>query len=65
MNISSKIETTLNRNHSSIAYHLVCQNVEAGVVKIGWILTANNIADALTKILTEAKKKKLLSDWTY
>ena len=36
---SSEIEYTLNKNHSSIAYHLVCQNVAAGVIMIGWILT--------------------------
>ena len=37
VNNSSNIEFTLNRNHISIACHLVCQNVAAGVVKIGLI----------------------------
>ena len=31
---SSNIESTLNKEHSSIAYHLVHQNVASGVVKI-------------------------------
>ena len=43
----SEIESILNNKHSSITYHIVCQNVEPRVVKIGCILTANNIADAL------------------
>ena len=52
VNNSSKIESTLNRKHSSISYHIVCHNSEAGVVNIGWIYTADNISDALTKRLT-------------
>ena len=32
---SSNIESTLNKKHSSIAYHIVCHNVAAGVVNIG------------------------------
>ena len=51
VNNISKIKSTLNKNHSSIAYHLIHQNVGAGVVNIGWISTANNISDALTKRL--------------
>ena len=65
VNNSSKIESALNKKHSSISYHLVCQNVEAGVVNIGWILTADDIADALTKISTEAKRKTLFGDCNY
>ena len=34
VNNSSKIEYTLNKKHSSIAYHLVLHNVAAGVVNI-------------------------------
>ena len=62
---SPNIESTLNRRHISIAYHCVCQNVAYGLVKIRWILTADNISDSLKKRLTEAKRKKLFSDWTY
>ena len=62
---SSEIESTLNKKYGSISYHIVCQNIEAGVVNIGWISTADNIADALVKILTESKRKTLFGDWTY
>ena len=65
VNNSSKIEYTPNKKHRSIDYHLVCQNVADGVVKIVWILTEDNIADTLKNISTEEKRKTLFSDWTY
>ena len=61
---SSKIESILNNKDSSITYHIVCQNVEPRVVKIGCILTADNIADALTKRLIKERRKTLFGDWT-
>ena len=51
LNNSSKIKSTLNKKNSSIAYHLVLQNVSAGVVNIVWIPTADNIEYALTNRL--------------
>ena len=65
VNKISRIKYTFNKKHSSIYYHLVIQNVAAGAVKIGWILTADNIADVLTKRLTEPKRKILFLDWNY
>ena len=62
---SSKVESTMNKKHSSISCHLVRQNVAAGVAKIEWILKANNISDSLTKRSTEAKRGKLFCDWNY
>ena len=37
VDISLKLESTLNKKHSSIAYHLSRWNVEADVVRIEWI----------------------------
>ena len=65
MNNSSKIEYTLNKEHNSISCHLVRHNAAAGVVNIVWISTADNIEDALTNILTEAKREKLFGDWIF
>ena len=65
VNKISRIKYTLNKKHSSISYHLDIQNVAAGAVKIGSILTVDNIADVLTKRLTEPKRKILFCDWTY
>ena len=62
---SSKLESTLNKKHNSVAYHLVRWNLVAGVVQIGWIKGIFNIADALTKILAAARRSKLFGDWTY
>ena len=62
---SSKLEHTLNKKHSSIAYHLVRWNVAAEVVRIGWIEGISNMADALTKRLTAARRSNLFGDWTY
>ena len=62
---SSKIESTLNKKHSSIAYHLVRWNVAAEVVRVGWIESESNLADALTKRLPCIKREKLFGDWTY
>ena len=65
MDSSSKLESTLNKKHNSIAYHLVRWNVAAGVVRIGWIEGILNIAYALTKILAAARRSKLFGYWTY
>ena len=40
VNNRSKIESTPNKKHRSIAYQLVCYNVASGVVNIGLISTA-------------------------
>ena len=55
----------MNKKHNSIAYHLVRWNVEAGVVRIGWIEGISNIADALTKRLVAARRSELFGYWTY
>ena len=62
---SSKLESTLNKKHNSIAYHLVIWNLSAGVVIIGWIEGISNIADAFTKRLAAARRSKLFGDWNY
>ena len=56
VDISPKLEYTLNKKHNSIVYHLVRWNVAAGVVRIGWIECVSNLADALTKRLAEARR---------
>ena len=65
VNNSSKLESSLNKKHSSIAYHAVRWSVAAGIIKVGWIDTHSNIADAFTKRLTVAQREKLFGDWTY
>jgi hypothetical protein len=62
---SSKIESTLNRKHNSIAYHAVRWAVAAGVMRVGHIDTNFNLADAMTKRLTAQRRYALFGDWTY
>ena len=57
---SSKLESTLNKKHSSIAYNLVRWNVAAIVVQIGWIEVISNIADALKEILARGNKVQVI-----
>ena len=45
---SSKLESTLNKKHSAVAYHAVRWSVAAGIIKVGWIQTDLNIADPFT-----------------
>jgi hypothetical protein len=65
VNNSSKVESTLNKKHSSIAYHAVRWAVAAEIIKVGKVHTDRNIADALTKRLTVNKRNELYSMWTY
>ena len=62
---SSNVESTLNKKHSSIAYHFARWNVAARVCKIAWVATGENIADAFTKRLSEAVRDYLFGNWTY
>ena len=62
---SSHVESTLNKKHSSIAYHFTRWNVAAKVCKVAWIPTGENIADAFTKRLAEATRDYLFGNWTY
>jgi len=62
---SSKVESTLNKKHSALAYHFARWNVAARVCAIAWISTDDNIADAMTKRLPETKRNHLFGGWTY
>ena len=65
VNNSSKLESTLNKKHNSVTYHLVRSSVAAGIIRVGWVESDNNLADAFTKILTVAKRNHLFGNWTY
>ena len=62
---TTKVDSTLNKKHSEVAYHFVRWNVAAGVCTIAWIDTNNNLADAFTKRLTAAVREFLFGEWTY
>ena len=61
----TRIEFTLNKKHSAIAYHYVRWCVSAGIIKGGWVKGRENLADAFTKRLSKHKKDYLFSSWCY
>ena len=62
---SSLLASTLNKKHSSIAYHYVRWNVAARVIVMAWIDTNYNFPDAMTKRLVVEKRMQLFGAWTY
>ena len=62
---TSKVESTLNKKHSAVAYHFARWNVAAKVCLVAWVPTAENLADAMTKRLPAAKRDYLFGNWTY
>ena len=65
VNNSTKLSSTLNKKHSSIAYHAVRWAVAAGIIKVAWTDTAWNLADVFTKRLTVETRNRLFGEWTY
>ena len=65
VNNASKVESVLNKKHSSVAYNYCRWATAAGVIRVAWVPTDYNLADALTKRLPEVKRDKLFGDWTY
>ena len=65
VNNCSKVESLLNKKHSSVAYHMARWAVAAGEVCIGWINGKYNLSDALTKRLTKERRQELFWNWTY
>ena len=65
VNNSSKIESTLNKKYSSIAYCAVRWSVAANILRVGWIDGKENSADAMKKRLPVVKRDYLFGNWTY
>ena len=65
VNNTSKFDSVLNKRHASIAYHSVRWCVAANVLRVAWIATGENLADAMTKRLPESKRDYLFGNWTY
>ena len=65
INNYSILSSILNKNHISIAYHVVRCHIAAGLVKFAWIDTSSNLVDAMTNILTSEKRGALFVQWNY
>ena len=53
-------ESVLNKKHVSIAYNLVREAVAAGIMRVAKEASETNLADLLTKPLSQAKRNQLL-----
>lgn len=65
VNNSTKVYSTLNKKHCSLAYHFVCHSVAAGIIRVGKVHTTDNLTDALTKVLTHNQRESLFGNWIY
>ncbi len=50
----------LGKKHNAICYHKVRENVAAGVIRVGWVSSENNLADLFTKVLNRGVRNTLL-----
>ena len=62
---TTNVESTLNKKHSSVAYHHCRWSVAAGVISITHISTHENLADCFTKRLPASTRNYLFGNWTY
>jgi hypothetical protein len=62
---TTHVESTLNKKHSSIAYHHCRWSVAAGIITIAHIRSQENIADCFTKRLPASQRNYLFGSWTY
>ena len=62
---TSNVDSTLSKKHSSVAYHFNRSTVAAGIARVAWIITSENLADPFTKQLSQPKRNYLFGNWTY
>ena len=62
---TSNVESKLNKKHNSLAFHAIRWAVAACILRVAWIDGSENLADALTKILSKEIKDYLFGNWTY
>jgi len=62
---TTNVESTLNKKHSSVAYHHCRWSVAAGIITVTHISTHDNIADCFTKRLPSSTRNHLFGEWTY
>jgi hypothetical protein len=58
-------ESTLTKKHNSINYHIVREAAAMGMLRVGKEDTETNLADVLTKILSQPRREKLLGAFVY
>jgi hypothetical protein len=62
---ATKIESILNKKHSSVFYHYIRWAVADGIILVAWIPTGENLSVVFTKRLAEAVRDHLFGNFTY
>ena len=62
---TSYVESVLNKKHSSVAYNYVRWATAAGIIRVAWVRSEDNLVDSLIKRLPSVKRDCLFGDWTY
>ena len=63
INSSSNINLTKNKKHSEIAFNFTRWNVESVVFTVEWIPTGENLAGAMTKLLSKITRNYSFRSW--
>jgi hypothetical protein len=58
-------ESVLSKKHNAINYHAVRESVAANILRVAKEDSETNLADVLTKPLTEERRMKLLKGILY
>ena len=58
-------ESTLAKKHNAVAYHKVREAVAMGMIRVAWEDTHTNLADLLTKMLTQRDRERLIDRFMY
>jgi len=58
-------DSTLNKRHHSVAYHMCREAVALGMIRVAKESTDTNIADLFTKPLNASRKENLLDIFMY
>jgi hypothetical protein len=58
-------ESTLNKKHNAINYHVVREAVAAKILRVTKEESETNLADLLTKVLSQERRKQLLHSILY
>jgi hypothetical protein len=58
-------ESVLSKKHNAIDYHVVREAVAANILRVAKESSVTNVADLLTKPLTEERRSKLLKAMLY
>ena len=57
--------SVLNKRHNAICYHRVKEAQAAGIIRVGWIEGAKNVADLFIKATLSNESKRRLTQFIF